>query len=219
MNYRVSRVLGYIFYVFGAILILSAVARFMEIISSLIIFFRSFGGNTDAEVFGNATGHLFYWTLHFGMIYIFIKYANIWSKKRAKGAKTPLSTREYHSKRLSRLLTTPSLEDIQKAYYLTYTEATKKNLEDVLRYIDNRNYYKLSRIGDRVPYVEDELGIMPATINRYEVYLLVDKQRQNYVAVIYDQVVDGKNEELITIRKTNQFWRLFFCHKRLIYPV
>jgi len=136
-----------------------------------------------------------------------------------KRKNTSLFDRKFYSESLGKLLTNPSLRDIETAYQLTYTEATDKNLEDILRYIDNGNYFKLSGIKGRVPYVEDAFGKTINT-NLYEIYLLIDKQQQYYLAVIYVQLVNEYIEKLITVKKVNHFLhQFFFTNKRLVYPI
>lgn len=135
-----------------------------------------------------------------------------------KRKNTSLTDRKFYSERLGKLLTNPSLEDIETAYQLTYTEATDKNLEDILQYINEGSYLKLSGIKNRLPYVEDEFG---ETIdkNLYEIYLLIDNQQQFYIAVVYVQLVNKYLEKLISIKKVNHFLHQIFSNKRLVYPI
>lgn len=139
---------------------------------------------------------------------------NVFKKRK----NTSLTDRKFYSERLGKLLTNPSLQNIEAAYQLTYTEATDKNLEDVLKYIDEGNYFKLSGIKNRLFYVEDEFGETIET-NLYEIYLLIDKQQQYYLAVIYVQLVNEYIEKLITVKKVNRFLHQFFVNKRLVYPI
>lgn len=139
---------------------------------------------------------------------------NVFKKRK----NTSLTDRKFYSERLGKLLTNPSLQNIEAAYQLTYTEATDKNLEDVLKYIDEGNYFKLSGIKNRLPYVEDEFGETIET-NLYEIYLLIDKQQQYYLAVIYVQLVNEYIEKLITVKKVNRFLHQNFVNKRLVYPI
>lgn len=131
---------------------------------------------------------------------------------------TSLNYRKFYSERLGKLLKNPSIEDIETAYQLTYTEATEKNLLDILNYIDKGCYMNLLRLKNRVPYVEDSLGETIET-NLYEIYLLIDKQQQHYLAIIYVQLAGEYIEKLITIKKVNQFLHYFFFNKRLVYPI
>lgn len=135
-----------------------------------------------------------------------------------KRKNTSLYDRKFHSERLGKLLTNPSLQNIETAYQLTYTEATNKNLEDILKYIDKGNYFMLSRIRNRIPYFEDELGTNFDT-NLYEIYLFLDKQKQHHIVIVYVQLVNEYIEKLITIKKVNRFLHLFFCNKRLVFPI
>ena len=139
---------------------------------------------------------------------------NVFKKRK----NTSLTDRKFYSERLGKLLTNPSLQNIETAYQLTYTEATDKNLEDVLKYIDEGNYLKLSGVKNRLPYVEDAFGETIDT-NLYEIYLLIDKQQQYYLAVIYVQLVNEYVEKLITIKKVNHFLHQIFGNKRLVYPI
>lgn len=139
---------------------------------------------------------------------------NVFKKRK----NTSLIDRRFYSERLGKLLVNPSLKDIETAYQLTYTEATDKNLEDVLKYIDEGNYFKLSGIKNRVHYVEDEFGETIDT-NLYEIYLLIDKEQQYYLAVIYVQLINEYVEKLIAIEKANHFLHQIFCNKRLVYPI
>lgn len=135
-----------------------------------------------------------------------------------KRKNTSLTDRKFYSERLGKILINPSLQNIETAYQLTYTEATHKNLEDILKYIDELNYFKLSGIKERVPYVEDAFGETTDT-NLYEIYLLIDKQQQYYLAVIYVQLVNEYIEKLITVKKVNHFLHQIFVNKRLVYPI
>lgn len=135
-----------------------------------------------------------------------------------KRKNTSLTDRKFYSERLDKLLTNPPLKDIETAYQLTYTEATDKNLEDILKYIDEENYLMLSGMKSRVPYVEDDFGETINT-NLYEIYLLIDKQQRYYLAVIYVQLVNEYMEKIIYFKRVNNFLHQIFWNKRLVYPI
>lgn len=135
-----------------------------------------------------------------------------------KRKNTSLYDRKFYSEMLSRLVDIPSLQDMERVYELTYTEATDKNLEDIFRYIDRGNYFKLSRIKNRLTCVMDLFGIT-INANVYRIFLLIDKHKQYYLTIVYIQLVGDYVEKLICTRKVDKFFYYFFCNRRLIYPI
>jgi len=101
---------------------------------------------------------------------------------------------------------------------LTYTEATDTNLADIIHLIEHGNYLKLSFIKNRLPYFEDEFGETIGT-SLYEIYLLIDKQQQFNLAIVYVQLKGEYKEELKFIKQVNHFWYQLFFHSRLVYPI
>ena len=135
-----------------------------------------------------------------------------------KRKKTSLFDRRFYSEQLGEVLIQPKLENVKKAYKLFSTEANEKNFTDIISYINSSSYFRLSMMGNRMPWVEDDLGERPAYVSTYQLYLLITKDNTYYLALL-NNVLEGKNE-LNFIKKVHPFlYSLIFSTRRLIYPV
>lgn len=74
-----------------------------------------------------------------------------------------LYDRKFHSKILEDMLTKSFMQKLEKAYLFTSTEGSEENLKDVLRFVENGHYLRLSRMRNRCIWYEDEFGSVPST--------------------------------------------------------
>jgi hypothetical protein len=137
-------------------------------------------------------------------------------------AMTTRFDRRFYTEQLSKVLLNPSMSEISRAYYLTFTEATEENLNHILKYINNGSYFsywKLSGILKRLTRYEDEFG-ETIGVNIYQIYLLIDNKGQFYFAVIYMQFIGDYKTELTAIKKVAPFlYQIIFRNRRLVYPI
>ena len=166
--------------------------------------------------------YLFIGVIVFSFVYIMIKNILRKIRKRRRGPRATSSRvwRETYSQNLRRLLVKPSLEkeEIAEIYSLTFTEATEENFQDIINYINNRNFFKLNSIMNRLPMYQDELGETIGT-DTYDILAIIDKEDNYYMAIIYHKYIGEYKAELKYIIKLMPFDINDFKTRRLVYPV
>ena len=76
------KIFGIILYLFGALLILAFVGQITKFISVIVGFFKIFSGDLNGSQIGYSLGQVFYWMLHFAIIYFAFKYGTKLVKKK-----------------------------------------------------------------------------------------------------------------------------------------
>lgn len=76
-----KKVLGYLFYVLAAFLIIGVIGQLSTLISSVIQVLALFTNEFDGYKFGYAFGHCVAWTIYFYIIITLLKYAKKWTRK------------------------------------------------------------------------------------------------------------------------------------------
>lgn len=126
--------------------------------------------------------------------------------------------REMYSKHLAEMIKEPDFNKIQKIYLLTSTEANDKNYQDIMRYINRRNFFCMTFLRCRMEDYEDELGETIGT-NLFNILLLIDSDNQYYIAVVYVQFIGEYKMQLRSVTKVKPFFYRMFEGRSLIYPV
>ncbi|WBO86153.1 hypothetical protein [Hymenobacter yonginensis] len=75
-----KRVLGYVLIGLAVVLALAAVGQVQALLQAIGGVLFIFSGRLDAAGAGRAMGHLFYWFLHFGLLYWLWHHGRQWTK-------------------------------------------------------------------------------------------------------------------------------------------
>lgn len=68
------------------LLVLAVVGQMPALFQDVLGVFAIFSGRLDAYAAGRTMGHLFYWVLHFGLMYVLWQYGRQWTKAPVKRA-------------------------------------------------------------------------------------------------------------------------------------
>jgi hypothetical protein len=73
---------GIILYLFGALFILAFVGQIAKFIGAILSFLKIFSVDLNGSQIGYSLGQVFYWMLHFAVIYFAFKYGKKLLKKK-----------------------------------------------------------------------------------------------------------------------------------------